>query len=162
MAAASMILRAAFTPTEAIARAYRRYPVCAAVERRVRDPHQAARQHRIAQRDGFQFPDLVLAPPAQFAEDPARGATLYGQSETARNLAAAHLPHVLHHGRVESLQSRKALNLLQDDFDLFVFELQRFQLLVHQVADLHDIGDPARIVPAHHLPGQPSQAARMT
>jgi hypothetical protein len=134
--------------------------VRATVERGVRHTDQTAGEHRIAQRDGFQLPNLILTPLAELPKDCACRATLDGQSKAARNLAAARLSDILHYRGVESFQSRKALYLLQDDLDLFVLELQRFQLLVHQVADLHDIGDPARIVPTHHLPGQPPQPAR--
>ena len=45
---------------------------------------------------------------------------------------------------------------------VFVFELERFQLLVDQITDLDDIGDSARVVAAHHLPGEAAQPARMT
>ena len=162
MAAASMILRAAITPTEAMARPTVDTRCAAAVERGVRHAHQAAGEDRIAQGDGLQIPDLVLA-----LRHAVRGRRVHAAPPSTGSLKPPGISRqrisrtVVHHGGVESLQSRKALNLLQDDFDLFVFELQRFQLLVHQIADLHDIGNSARIVAAYHLPGEPAQPARM-
>ena len=72
---------------------------------------------------------------------------------------AAHLPQVLHQRRVEALEGRKTLDVLEDGLDLFVFELQRFQLLVHEIADLDDIGNPAGVLAPHHVPRQPLQPA---
>ena len=85
----------------------------------------------------------------------------HGQFEFAGKIAAAHFAKVVHEGGVEAFESRKALDLVQDGFDLFVFELQRFQLLVDKITDLDDIGNSARVVAAHDLPGEPPQPARM-
>src|ERR1035437_1270257 len=68
-----------------------------------------------------------------------------GSLEYAGKLAAPHLPQVLQQSRVESLESRKTPDLLEDGRDLFVFELERFQLLVHEITDLDDIGNSAGI-----------------
>ena len=68
---------------------------------------------------------------------------------------------MFHQGRVESLESREALDFLEDGLDVFVFELQGFHLLVHEITDLDDIGNSAGIVATHHLPGEPAQPGRM-
>ena len=142
--------------------AHRGHAVAAAIERRVRHAQQTAGEDGIAQGDGLQIADFVLALLPQGAEDPAGCSGFDGQFEFVGNIAAAHFPKVVHEGRVEPFKSRKALNLVQDGFDLFVFELERFQLLVDEITDLDDIGDSARVVAAHHLPGEAPQPARMT
>ena len=76
MAAASMILRAAITPTEAMARPTVDTRCAAAIERGVGHAQQAAGEDGIVQGDSLQIPDFVLAFLAQGAEDAAGGSAL--------------------------------------------------------------------------------------
>ena len=68
---------------------------------------------------------------------------------------------MVHQGGVESLERGEALNFVKDGVDVFVFELERFHLLVDEIADLDDVGDSAGVVAADDLPGEPAQAARV-